>query len=136
MRFGAPEWWEAIVAGLAEHPDLPAALAGLGLDAAFVVEADPPAWPRTLAVWAEQRAGRVGRWRILEDADEVLELAPAYVIRAPYRAVRGLLRGEDPVRAALSGRVRVEGDLEALLRRAHYRHVIEDVLAAVPTELP
>ncbi len=62
--------------------------------------------------------------------------APEYVVRARYGAVRALLDGADPVQAALTGRVRVEGDLEALLRRAHYRHVVEDVLAAVPTELP
>jgi hypothetical protein len=136
VRFGAPEWWRAVVAGLEVHPELPAALAGLGLDVAVVIEADPPAWPCTVAVWAEQHAGRIGRWRILEDDDEVLELAPAYVIRAPYGIVRGLLQGGDPIRAALAGRVRVEGDLEALLRRAHYRHVVEDVLAMVPTELP
>lgn len=136
MRFGAPEWWQAIVAGLAAHPEVPAALSGLGRDGALVIEADPPAWPRTVAVWAEQRAGRIGRWRLLEDEDEVLELAPAYVFRAPYRTVRGLLQGGDPVQAALSGRVRVEGDLEALMRRVHYRHVILEVLASVPTELP
>lgn len=124
------------MARLEEHPDLPAALSGLGRDGALVIEADPPAWPRTVAVWAEQRAGRIARWRLLEDEDEVLELAPAYVFRAPYGAVRALLEGGDPVLAALAGRVRVEGDLEALLRRTRYRQVIDDVLAAVPTDLP
>lgn len=136
MRFGSPEWMKAVVAALNAHPHLPEALLGLGRDAAVVVEADPPAWPRTVAAWAEQRGGRIGRWRILDDEDEVLELEPAYVIRAPYRAVRGLLEGADPVQAALSGRVRVEGDLEALIRRARYRHLLDDVLAEVPTELP
>ncbi len=126
----------AVVSALDAHPDLPAAIAGLGRDGAVVIEADPPAWPRTVAVWAEQREGRIGRWRLLEDEDEVLELAPDYVIRAPYRIVRELLRGGDPVRAAISGQVRVEGDLEALVRRAHYRTLVEDVLAVVPTELP
>ncbi len=136
MRFGSPEWLGAVVAALNAHPHLPEALAGLGRDAAVVVEADPPAWPRTVAAWAEQRAGRIGRFRILADEDEVLELEPAYVIRAPYGILRGLLEGADPVQAALTGRVRVEGDLEALIRRARYRHLLDDVLAEVPTELP
>ncbi len=136
MRFGSPEWLKAVVAALNGHPHLPEALAGLGRDAAVVVEADPPAWPRTVVAWAEQRAGRIARWRVLHDEDEILELAPAYVFRAPYRTVRALLQGGDPVQAALSGRVRVEGDLEALLRRMHYRQVLEDVLATVATELP
>ncbi len=136
MRFGSPEWIAAVVAALDAHPDLPEALRGLGRDVAIVVEAEPPAWPRTAAAWFEQRGGRIGGWRLLEDEDEVLELEPAYVIRAPYRVVRALLEGADPVQEALSGRVRVEGDLEALIRRAHYRHVLDDALAAVHTELP
>jgi hypothetical protein len=126
----------AMVAALDVHPELPRALAGLGRDAAIVVERDPPAWPRTVAAWLEHRGGRITRWRILDDEDDLLELAPAYVIRAPYGVVRSLLAGADPVQAALCGRVRVEGDLEALVRRAHYRYLLDEILAAVRTELP
>ncbi len=136
MRFGSREWLNSVVAALNAHPHLPEALAGLGRDAAVVVEVDPPAWPRTVVAWAEQRAGRIAKWRLLADEDELWELEPAYVVRAPYRAVRGLLQGADPVQAALTGRVRVEGDLQALIRRAHYRHILEDVLTQIPTELP
>jgi hypothetical protein len=136
VRFGSPEWLAAVVAALDAHPELPEALHGLGRDAAIVVEADPPAWPRTLAAWVEQRGGRIGSFRILEDEDEVLELEPAYVVRAPYRVVRSLLEGADAVQAALSGRVRVEGDLEALIRRSRYRQLVDEVLAAVRTEFP
>ncbi len=54
----------------------------------MVVEADPPAWPRTVVAWVGAAGGRIARWRLLEDEDEVLELEPAYVIRAPYRVFR------------------------------------------------
>jgi hypothetical protein len=37
------------------------------------------------------------------------------------------------VRAALGGRVRVQGDLEPLLRRTAYRYVVDAALAEVPT---
>jgi hypothetical protein len=136
VRFGSAVWLEAVVAALGAQPDLAAALRGLGKDAAVVVEADPPAWPRTVAAWVEQRGGRIARWRLLDDEDEVLELEPAYVVRAPYRVFRALLGGLDPVQAVLSGRVKVEGDLEALVRRTHYRHVLDAALSLVPTELP
>jgi hypothetical protein len=136
MRFGSREWIAAVVAALNAQRDLSAALQGLGRDAALVVEADPPAWPRAVAAWAEHDGRRIARWRLLADDDEVLELEPAYVIRAPYRAYRQILGGADPVQAALSGRVRVEGDLEALVRRTRYRHVVDAALAAVPTEFP
>jgi SCP-2 sterol transfer family len=136
VRFGSREWIEAIVSALNAQPDLARALIGLGADAAFVVEADRPRWPADVAAYARQERGRVATWRLLADPDDVLELEPAYVVRAPYAIWRGLLNGEDPVKAALSGRVRVEGDLEALVRRSGYRHVIDAALGAVVTEFP
>ncbi|WP_242393895.1 hypothetical protein [Anaeromyxobacter oryzisoli] len=136
MRFGSREWIEAVVAAVNAQPALGAALGGLGRDVAVVVEADPPAWPRAVAAWAEHDGRRIVRWRLLADEDEILELEPTYVIRAPYGIFRHLLGGADAVQAALAGQVRVEGDLEALVRRSQYRSVIDAALAAVPTELP
>lgn len=136
MRFASREWIGALVAALNAQPDLARALEGLERDAALVVEADRPAFPRTVAVHGAHEGGRIARWRILDDEDDLLELEPAYVFRAPYRVWRGLLAGGDPVQAALSGRVRVEGDLETLVRRAGFRYVVEAALRAVPTELP
>lgn len=133
MRFPSPEWAAALVAALNRQPDLGAALSGLAADLAAVVEAAPPAVPEDLAVWGRHQGGRIAEWRMLEDPDEILEIEPAYVVRASYRVWKGLLRGEDPLQAALSGRVRVQGDLEALVRRARFRHVVDAALAAVPT---
>jgi hypothetical protein len=136
VRFGSSEWIQAVVAALNAQPELAAALTGLGKTVALVVESDPPVWPRAVAAFAEHDGRRVARCRLLADEDEILELEPNYVIRAPYRVYRQLLGGADPVQAALAGRVRVEGDLEALVRRARYRHVVDAALAAVATELP
>jgi len=135
VRFASREWVAAVVAALNGEPDLAAALSGLGRDAALVVERDRD-WPAAAAVYGAHEGGRIASWRFLADEDDILEIEPAYVLRAPYGTWRELLRGGDPVRAALSGRVRVEGDLEALVRRVGYRHVVDAALAAVPTELP
>jgi hypothetical protein len=137
VRFGSREWIEAVVAALNAQPDLPCALAGLPRDAAFVVEKERPGWPADVAAYARQERGRVAHWRLLPDADEILELEPAYVLRAPFGVWKTLLvGGADPVRAALSGRVRVEGDLEALVRRSRYAHVVQAALRVVATEFP
>lgn len=133
MRFPSKDWAGALVAALNRQPDLAAALAGLPADLAAVVEAEPPALGCDVAVWGRHAGGRVAEWRMLEDPDEILEIEPAYVVRAPYRVWKALLRGEDPLQAALSGRVRLEGDLEALVRRARFRYVVDAALAAVPT---
>src|SRR6266545_6824156 len=128
MRFASREWFDAVASALNAQPDLAKALSGLPRDAALVVEAEPPAFPRTVAVHGEQERGRIARWRLLADEDDLLELEPAYVVRAPYGTWRALLSGKDPVQAALSGQVRVEGDLEALVRRAGYRYVVDAAL--------
>jgi hypothetical protein len=136
VRFASAEWIEAVVAAMNAQPDLAKALAGLASDAAFVVEAHAPAFPRSVAVHASQGGGRIARWRILPDEDDILELEPAYVLRAPYPVWKTLLAGRDPVQAALSGQVRVQGDLEALVRRAGYRYLVEAVIRVVATEFP
>jgi hypothetical protein len=135
MRFASREWIDAVVAALNAHPDLPKALAGLPRDAAFVVEAEKPAFPRTVAVHAAQERGRIARCRILPDEDDLLELEPAYVFRARHGVWKALLSGAvDPVKATLSGQVAVQGDLEALVRRTGYRYVVDAALAAVATD--
>jgi hypothetical protein len=134
--FPSREWLAAAVASVNAQPGLAAALRGLGDDLAAVVEADPPLLTSPFAVYGRQGGGRIASWRVLPDPDEILELEPAYVVRAPYRLWKALLRGEDPVKAALSGRLRVEGDLQELVRRANHRHVIDGALAAVATEFP
>lgn len=136
MRFPSAEWVAGLVAALNRQQDLARALAGLGPDLAVVVEAEPPALPRPFAAWGAHREGRIAAWRVLEDEDEILELEPAYVVRAPLRVFAALLAGEDPLRAVTSGRLRVSGDLEAVVRRAPYRYVMDAALAELDTELP
>ncbi len=134
MLFPSEAWLAALVDAANREPDLPHALADLGPDLAAVVEAEPPALAVPFAAWGRQERGRIAEWRLLEDADEILEIDPAYVVRAPYRVWKDLLRGRlDPVRAAMSGVLRVKGDLEPLVRRSSYRYVLDAALARVPT---
>lgn len=135
MEFASRPWLAAVVEWLNAQPGLPAALQGLGRDLALVIEPSP-GFERPVAVWGRQEGGRIAEWRLLHDEDELLELEPAYVVRAPYRLWKELLRGGDPVQAALSRRLRVEGDLEALVRRAGHRPLADAALAGVPTEFP
>ena len=137
MIFLSEAWLRAVAAAANLQPDLPVALRGLGADLAAVVEADPPAVPAALAAWGRHARGRIAEWRLLEDEDEILELEPAYVVRGPYRLWKELLRRQaDPLQAVLSGRLRVQGDLEALVKRANYRYVLDEALAKVATRFP
>lgn len=137
LRFASPAWVEAVVRAVNGHADLGRALAGLGADLAAVVERDPRYFPSGVAAWGRHEGGRIVSWRVLEDEDDVLELEPAYVVRAPLGTWKELLRGTaDPVQAALSGRVKVKGDLEGLVRRAGYRYIVDEALRRVATVFP
>ena len=137
MLFASPEWLEAVVREVNGHPHLRRALEGLGADLAAVVERDAGPFPHGAAAWGRHQGGRIVSWRILEDEDDVLELEPAYVVRAPLPVWKDLLRGRaDPVQAALSGRVKVKGDLDGLVRRAGYRYIVDEALRRVATVFP
>jgi hypothetical protein len=137
LVFASSEWLEAVVREVNGHPDLGRAFAGLGADLAAVVERDARHFPRGAAAWGRHEGGRIVAWRVLEDEDDVLELAPAYVVRAPMAVWKDLLRGRaDPVEAALTGRVKVKGDLDGLVRRAGYRYIVDEALRRVATVFP
>lgn len=137
LRFASPGWVEAVVRAVNGHADLGKALAGLGADLAAVVERDARHFPNGAAAWGRHEGGRIVSWRVLEDEDDVLELEPAYVVSAPLSTWKDLLRGKaDPVQAALSGRVKVKGDLEGLVRRAGYRYIVDEALRRVATVFP
>lgn len=131
--FPSKEWVALAVEAVNLQADLPKALAGLPADLAAVVEASPPHLPRALAVYGRQKAGRIESWKVLGDEDEILELEPAYVLSAPYAIWKDLMKGGDPVKAAMSGKVKVQGDLQALIRRAQFRYIVDAALQAVPT---
>ena len=137
MLFASEDWIEAVVRAVNAHADLPRALEGLGSDLAAVVERDRATFPSGAAAWGRHERGRIVEWRRLEDEDDVLELRPAYVVRAPLATWKELLRGQaDPVQAALSGRVRVQGDLQSLVRRAGFRYIVDEALRKVETVFP
>jgi putative sterol carrier protein len=80
---------------------------------------------------------RIGRLRVLADPDDLEEIEPAYLVRAPYSVWKGLLLGTlDPVEAVVRRRVRVEGDIQPLIERARYRSIVDRMLTKLETRFP
>ena len=76
-----------------------------------------------------------------DDEDELEELEPDYIGWASYDLCRALLeqalagQRPDPLRAILERKVRLQGDLERLVRHAgRHRGAGLDALRSVPTE--
>jgi hypothetical protein len=128
-RFPSEEWCAAVVAAATADPQAGEAAAGFAGDLAVVVDG-----PEFFGAWGRIGGGRLLEWRVLRNADEVEELAPAYLARASLSTWRGLLEGTiDPVEAVLERKLRVEGDLAPLVERIRFKGVAGRVLARVET---
>jgi hypothetical protein len=133
--FPSREWCEE--AARLANGDPQSAVAGRGWnrDLGLVVEAEVGRLTRAFTVYCHPVDGRIEDLRILKDPDDLEELSPAYLVRAPYSVWKGLLQGKlDPIEAVLRRQIRVEGDMQPLIERMQHRAIAERVLAQLETE--
>ena len=127
--FPSTEWIDAFCSELAAHPRASAAAASLGGVYRFVVDPGGPLTQRCEYQVALSVTDGRARVRRADDA------ATARVtVRTDYGRWQQLLRGQlDLGPAILFGRVRVTGDLGALLSARDDVDVVVDALRAVDT---
>jgi hypothetical protein len=141
MKFPSREWCEAAAAAMLGDPAAIDAVKDFGVVAAGLVIERGPGLESDFCVLARIEPGRPVAFSYPEDEDELEEHQPDYIAWAPFALCRGLLEraaaGErpDPLRAILERKVRLQGDLQRLVRHAG-RHggAGLDALRAVPTE--
>jgi hypothetical protein len=97
--------------------------------------AEPPALREPFAIHCVPVKGQITRLRFLRDPDELDEIEPAYLVRAPYSIWKGLIqRTVDPVQAVMKRQLFFEGDLQQLMERMPYRPIVDRILAELKTE--
>lgn len=131
--FPGREWWDAYVMAVQASPEYPKVSADWEGDISFVVEAEPDKRvEQTVCGWLDLWHGecRRGRWAVpLEEA----EAAP-FVIRAPYSRWKLVIRGElDPVKAMMQGKLKVYGDLPAIIRHVKAANELVTIAASLDT---
>ncbi len=132
--FPSKEWADEAVRLANADPEV--ADAGRGWDADFgvVIEAEAGKLKAAFTAHIVPKDGRIARLKVLRDPDELEELEPAYVARAPYSVWKALLKGElDPVEAVLRRRISVSGDVQPLIERARYKGIGDRILAQIQT---
>jgi putative sterol carrier protein len=133
--FPSKEWCEEVVRLANADPQAAEAGAGWKGDLGMVVEPEAGKLAQPFAVYCVPEGGRISQWRVLEDPDELDEIEPAYLARAPYSTWKGLLRGTlDPVEAILKRKIRMEGDLQPVIERMRYKGIGDRVLSQVSTQ--
>jgi putative sterol carrier protein len=132
--FPSREWCELAIRLINADPEAKAAGAGWRGDVGAVIEAEPGVLERPFTLHLVPVDGTVERWKLLADPDDLEELEPAYLARAPYAVWKGLLRGTlDPMEAVLKRRIAVQGDLQPVLERMKYKGVAMRLLAQLET---
>ena len=133
--FPSKEWCEEAVRLVNEDPERALAARGWLGEIGVIVDAEPGKLPRAFVVHVVPRDARIEKLRVLEEPDDLDELEPAYLARAPYSVWKELLRGSlDPVEAVLRRRIAVKGDLQQLIERLRFKGIADRVFAQLKTE--
>ena len=137
LRFGTPEWAEALVAeinGSSEYRNAAARWGdGFNGNVLLVFEADA-AFPRTLALLVELAKGSCRTASFVAGATEP---RAGFGLRAPFSVWRDVLaRKTLAATAILTGRMKVEGDTMTLLKHTAAHRALVGCAAALDTEFP
>jgi putative sterol carrier protein len=132
--FPSDDWCEEAARRINADPESVLAGKGWTSDIGAVVEAELGRLNRPFTVYCRPKHGVITDLKVLKDPDDLDEIEPDYLIRAPYSTWKALLLGTlDPIEAVLQRKVRVEGDMQPLIERMQYRGIAERVLAAIGT---
>jgi hypothetical protein len=133
--FPSKEWCEEAVRLLNADPERSLAARGWQGDIGVIVDAEPGRLARAFVVHVVPRDTLIETLRVLDEPDDLDELEPAYLARAPYTVWKQLLQGSlDPVEAVLRRRISVKGDLQQLIERLRFKGIADRVLSGLKTE--
>ena len=140
MRFPSREWCEAAAAAMLADPWVVAAVRDFGPVVAGVVITKVPGGG-DFCVLARIEPGKPAKLSYPDDEDELEDLEPDYIGWAPYALCKSLLQAAqagqrpDPLRAILERKVKLQGDLERLVKHAgRHQGAGLDAIRSVPTE--
>jgi putative sterol carrier protein len=132
--FPSREWCEEVVRLVDADPESVEAGEGWVGDVGVVVEREAGKLERSFTIHCVPRDGKIHNLRLLEDPDELEEIEPRYLARAPYSVWKALIQQTlDPIEALVRRRISVDGDVQQLIERMRYKGIAERVLAKLST---
>jgi len=132
--FPSKEWCEEAVRVANADPEAVEAGEGWEGDLGAIIDAEPGKLAKAFVVYVVPKDGKFTKLKVLPDPDDLDELEPAYLAKAPYSVWKALLKGElDPMEAVLRRRISFRGDVQPIVERMRYKGVAERVLGQVET---
>jgi putative sterol carrier protein len=124
VAFGSNEWLDAYVTMYNGRPELQERLKDLTAKVAYEFTDRPDLAPKFVHI--------VGG--VVEDYGEVGDRDMEYTIKADYETWKVMTLGElDPMNALMAGKVKVQGNMAALLKHAEGFKETFEVVEAIPT---
>ncbi|HEY5527646.1 MAG TPA: SCP2 sterol-binding domain-containing protein [Candidatus Anoxymicrobiaceae bacterium] len=125
VAFGSKEWLDAYVTMYNSRPELQEALKDLCAKVAYEFSDRPDIAPKYVYI----DCGVVKEYGEVGDGGEM-----EYIIRANYDIWKAMTLGElDPMNALMAGKVKVTGNMAALLKHAEGFKQTFEVVEAIPT---
>lgn len=132
--FPSREWCEEAVRLANEDPESAQAASGWEGDLGVVVDAEPGKLARPFTVRLVPVGSRLEQVDFLDDPDELEELEPKYLARAPYSVWKALMQGSlDPIEAIVRRMVTLTGDVQPIIERVKFRGIADRVLLSIET---
>lgn len=125
VAFGTIEWLDTYVRLFNENPDMQEALKGFSARVAYEFTDRPDLVPKFVVM--EEGA--------IKDYGEFTDdSAVDYLIKADYETWKSMTEGElDPMNALMAGKLKVRGNMAALLKHAEGFKATFDIVQAIPT---
>ena len=134
-RFPSAEWFSEYCAAINSSETHAAAAIDWEGDVTFVVEDEPhKGVPQTIWAWLDLHRGMCrGARLVAQDEGE----AARFVITAPYSRWKEVILGRlDPIRGMREGKLRLDGDLPAIVAHVEAAKILVGLAASIPTEFP
>lgn len=133
--FPSKEWCEEAIRIANADPEAAQAGEGWVGDFGGVIEAESGKLAKPFVFYAAPNGGRIEKFKVLVDADDLDEFEPKYFLRGPYSIWKGLLQGAlDPVEMVLKRKISVQGDLQPLIERLRFKGIAERLLQKLETK--
>lgn len=131
--FPSEEWLRVYQERINDSPEYREAAKDWEGDISFVFEAEPDKHvPLDLWAWLDLWHGQCRTARMVSPEEGA---AAPYVIRAPYTRWKDVLLGDlDPVKGMMQGKLKLQGDLPAIIRYVRAANELVHLTGSVPTE--